>query len=329
MVDLSTNYLGLTLRNPLVASSSPLSEKIEDAQILEKAGVSAIVMYSLFEEQIIQESLKLDADLERGSNTYAEALNYLPQYGRYSVGPEAYLNQIKKLKDAVEIPIIGSLNGYSAGGWTEYAKKIEDVGADALELNLYYLETDPKVTSEELEKTYLDVVHHIRKNIQIPIATKLSPFYTAIPNFATHLVETGVNGLVLFNRFYQPDFEIEKLEIIPRLVLSTSDEIRLPLRWIAILYGNVITDFALTSGVHSAQDVIKAIMAGASVTTIASHFLEKGPESAAIILSEMQKWLEEKDYQSISQMKGSMSQKSIGESTAFTRANYMKVLSSY
>ena len=329
MIDLSTNFLGLPLRNPIVASSSPLSEKVETAQKLEKAGVSAIVMYSLFEEQIIQESLKLDADLERGSHTYAEALDYLPQYGRYSVGPEAYLNQIKKLKDAVNIPIIGSLNGYSPGGWTEYAKKIEDAGADALELNLYYLETNPKVTSKELEKAYLDVVQSIRKNIQIPIATKLGPFYTALPNFANHLVEAGVNGLVLFNRFYQPDFDLDNLEIIPRLVLSSSDEMRLPLRWIAILYGNVKTDFALTSGVHSAQDVIKAIMAGASVTTIASHFLKNGLESAAEIISDMQIWLEEKDYQSVAQMKGSMSQKAIGETAAFTRANYLKVLSSY
>jgi dihydroorotate dehydrogenase (fumarate) len=329
MVDLSTTYLGLSLKNPVIAAASPLSEKVENAQKLEEAGVSAIVMYSLFEEQIIRESLKLDSDLERGSNTYGEALNYLPQFGRYSVGPETYLEQLKKLKKAVSIPIIGSLNGFSTGGWIEYAKKIQDAGADALELNLYYLETNPATTSEQLEKTYLELVRNIRKSVQIPIATKLSPFFTAIPNFASHLVEAGVNGLVLFNRFYQPDFDLEALEVVPHLMLSTSEEMRLPLRWIAILYGHIAADFALTSGVHSAHDVIKAVMAGANVTAITSHFLKNGPESAAIILDELQNWLEQKDYDSISQMKGSMSQTAVGEPEAFTRANYLKVLSSY
>ena len=329
MVDLSTTYLGLNLKNPLVASSSPLSEKVESVQKLEEAGVAAVVMYSLFEEQIVQESLKLDADLDRGSYTFAEALDYLPQHGKFSVGPEAYLEQIKKLKQAVSIPIIGSLNGFSTGGWVDYAKKIEDAGADALELNMYYLEIKPEITSSELENTYLELVSDIRKQVQIPIAIKLSPFYTAIPNFASHLADAGANGLVLFNRFYQPDFDLEELEVVPHLVLSNSDEMRLPLRWIAILYGKVAADFALTSGIHSAEDVIKAVMAGASVTTVASHFLKYGPESAADILSNMQSWLQEKEYESVAQMKGSMSQQAVGEPSAFERANYIKVLSSY
>lgn len=329
MVDLTTSYLGLSLKNPLVAAASPLSKKLETAKQLEAAGVSAIVMYSLFEEQIIQEGLKLHNDLMRGAESYAEALTYLPDYGMYSIGPDSYLDMLRKIRKAVNIPVIGSLNGVSTGGWVDYARKIQDAGADALELNLYYLSTDPDLSGGELEDDYAALVRDIRKQVQIPLAVKLSPFYTSLPNFARRLVESGADGLVLFNRFYQPDFNLEELEVVPNLVLSNSNEMRLPLRWIAILYGRVQADFALTSGVHSAEDIIKSTMAGASVTMVASEFLQKGIGRAGAILTDLENWMETHEYVSINQMKGSMSQQSVAEPAAFERANYMMVLSSY
>lgn len=329
MVDLSASYLGMKLKNPLVASSSPLMQKVENVQQLEAAGVSAVVMYSLFEEQIINESLKLHRDLERGTESFAEALTYLPDYGQYSIGPEVYVRQITRLKEAVRIPVIGSLNGVTTGGWIDYAQKIEAAGADALELNLYYLATDPDLSSSELEDSYLRLVNDVRKQIRLPLAVKLSPFYSALPNFARRLVEAGADGLVLFNRFYQPDFDLEQLEVVPNLVLSDSDELRLPLRWVAILFGRVQADLALTGGVHTGIDVLKAKMAGACVTTVASEFLHGGIGRAAEILAEITTWMEEHEYVSIEQMKGSMSQQAVAEPAAFERANYMKVLSSY
>ena len=329
MADLTTTYLGLKLKNPLVASSSPLSQKVDSVKQMEDAGVSAVILYSLFEEQIIQDSLKLHRDLIRGSESFAEALTYLPDYGQYSTGPEKYLEHIQRIKQAVNIPVIGSLNGVSSGGWIEYAQKIEQAGADALELNLYYLATDPDLNSSDLEDGYITLVKNIRQQVSIPIAVKLSPFFTALPNFARRLSKVGANGLVLFNRFYQPDFDLEALEVTPNLVLSNSEEMRLPLRWIAILYGKVAIDFALTTGVHTANDVIKAMMAGASVTTVASAFLQNGIESAQDILTDMATWLEEHEYDSVFQMKGSMSQQAVGDPDTFERANYMRVLSSY
>lgn len=329
MVDLTTSYLGLSLKNPLVASASPLSKKVETARQLEEAGVSAIVMYSLFEEQIIQESLKLDRDLNRGIESYAEAIDYLPNYGMYSIGPDTYLEQLGKIKQAVNIPVIGSLNGVSSGGWVEYAQKIEQAGADALELNLYYLSTDPDLSSSELEDSYIKLVSDVRQQINIPLAVKLSPFYTSLPNFSRRLIEAGADGLVLFNRFYQPDLDLEELEVVPNLILSNSTELRLPLRWIAILYGRIQADFALTSGVHTAKDALKSLMAGASVVMITSEFLQGGIGRAADILSEMYVWLEEHEYTSVTQMKGSMSQRAVGDPAAFERANYMITLSSY
>jgi dihydroorotate dehydrogenase (fumarate) len=329
MADLTTTYLGLPLKNPLVASASPLSKKVETAVALEDAGVAAIVMYSLFEEQIIQESLKLDRDLSRGVDAFAESLHYFPQQGTYSIGPEKYLEHLGQVKQAVNIPVIGSLNGVSSGGWVEYAQKIEQAGADALELNLYYLATDPDLTSAELEDKYITLVRDVRKQVDIPLAVKLSPFITSLPNFALHMVEAGADGLVLFNRFYQPDFDLEELDVVPNLVLSNSHELRLPLRWTAILYGRVQADLALTSGVHTAEDVIKAVMAGASVTMIASEFLKNGIGRAPEILDEVQDWLEQREYESIDQMKGSMSQQAVAEPDSFERANYMMVLGSY
>ena len=329
MVDLKTNYLGLSLKNPLVASASPLSKKVETAAELEKAGVAAIVMYSLFEEQIIQESLKLDRDLSRGTYSFSEALDFIPDYGTYSIGPENYLEQLANVKQAVNIPVIGSLNGVTSGGWVDYAQKIEQAGADALELNLYDLATDPDVTSSQLEDGHISLVSDIRKQVNIPIAIKLSPFYTALPNFARRLTEAGADGLVLFNRFYQPDFDLEELEVVPNLVLSDSHELRLPLRWIAILFGQIQADFALTSGLHNAEDLLKSIMAGASVAMTASELLHNGIERVSVILADLQTWMEEHEYESINQMKGSMSQKAVDKPDTFERANYMKVLSSY
>ncbi|HSO27318.1 MAG TPA: dihydroorotate dehydrogenase-like protein, partial [Anaerolineales bacterium] len=276
MVDLSTHYLGLALKNPLVASPSPLSQKVETARQMEEAGVSAIVMYSLFEEQIIQDSIKMQQDLTRGAQQFAEALTYLPEYGQYSIGPEKYLSHLQKIKEAVSVPVIGSLNGVTTGGWIDYAKRIENAGADALELNIYYMATDPGLTSSELEERYIELVGDVCAQMRIPVAVKLSPFISALPNFARRLVQAGAKGLVLFNRFYQPDFDLEELEVVPNLVLSDSSELRLPLRWIAVLYGRVEADFALTSGVHTGADVIKAMMAGAKVAMTTSALLQNG-----------------------------------------------------
>lgn len=329
MSDLSTSYLGLNLKNPIVASASPISKNIDKARKLEEAGISAIVMYSLFEEQIIHESLELDHFLTRGTDSYAEALTYLPDGGMYAVGPDRYLSQVAGLKKALSIPVIGSLNGVSKGGWTSYAKQIQDAGADALELNLYYIPTDPDLTAQELEDAQVELVAEVKSAITIPLAVKLSPYITALPNFARRIVEAGANGLVLFNRFYQPDFDLEELEIVHSLDLSTSAEMRLPLRWISILHGKVNADFALTSGVHTANDVLKSMMAGAKVTMMASNLLHNGEQVIPSMLTELKWWMDSHEYESIKQMQGSMSQKSVKEPAAFERANYMKVLTSY
>ncbi|HLO14637.1 MAG TPA: dihydroorotate dehydrogenase-like protein [Anaerolineales bacterium] len=330
MTDLSTTYLGLNLKNPLVASASPLSKKIDKARKLEEAGISAIVMYSLFEEQIIRESLELDHYLSRGKDSFAEALSQLPDGGLYGVSPEKYLNQLTHLKKALAIPVIGSLNGVSKGGWTNYARKIQEAGADALELNMYYLATDPDTSSSDIENTQVELVAEIKSVITIPLAVKISPFVTSIPHFAKRLVEAGADGIVLFNRFYQPDFDLEELEVVHSLDLSTSAELRLPLRWISILYGKVNADLALTSGIHTCKDVLKAMMAGAQVAMIASELLWDGLlKPVQDIVRYTQIWMEEHEYTSIKQMQGSMSQKSVKDPAAFERANYMKVLNSF
>ena len=329
MLDLTTTYLGLKLKNPLVASPSPLSEKVENVKRMEEAGIAAVVMYSLFEEQIIHESLELDHFLNRGTETYAEALTYFPNIGKFSLAPEKYLENLEKTKRAVNIPVMGSLNGVSSGGWIEYARKIQDAGADALELNTYYLPNDLNLTSNELEDNYVRLVSDIKSSINIPLAVKLAPYFTALPNFARRLAEAGANGLVLFNRFYQPDFDLENLEVVPHLVLSSSDELRLPLRWIAILYGKVKTDFALTSGVHTSVDVLKAVMAGANIAMTTSALLKRGMSAIPQILGGVEAWMVEHEYESITQMRGSMSQGAVAEPAAFERANYMKVLNSF
>lgn len=329
MTDLSTTYLGLKLRNPVVASASPLSKKIDRAKKLDDAGIGAIVMFSLFEEQIIQESLELNHYLDRGTNSYPEALSYLPDGGMYAVNPEKYLSQVTGLKKAVSVPVIGSLNGVSKGGWTNYARRIQEAGADALELNLYYIPIDLDATSNDIEDMQVELVAEVKSAITIPLAVKISPFVTSIPNFVKRLVEAGADGLVLFNRFYQPDFDLDELEILHSLDLSTPAEMRLPLRWISILSGKVNTDFALTSGVHSHTDVVKAMMSGAKVAMMASSLLHNGEQSVGPLLSGLETWMVDHEYQSIRQMQGSMSQNSVKEPAAFERANYMKVLGSF
>ncbi len=328
MVDLSTFYLGLALKNPLVAAASPLSKKVDTVRRMEDAGISAVVMYSLFEEQITHESRALDHYLNRGSESYSEALSYFPDIEKYNVGPDEYLDLIRKLKSSVSIPVIGSLNGISSGGWVDYAHQMEKAGADALELNIYFVPTDLDLTSQELEDTYVSLVADIHKQVHIPLSVKLSPYFTALPHFARRLVQAGAKGLVLFNRFYQPDLDIETLEVKPNLELSTSSELRLPLRWTAILYSRIQADLALTGGVHTVQDVVKAVMAGANVTMMASELLQHGIGRASELRAGLEKWLVDFEYESIQQMRGSMSQKSVKEPAAFERANYMKILTS-
>ena len=329
MVDLTTTYLGLQLKNPLVASASPLSKKLDNVRRLEDSDASAVVMYSLFEEQINHESRELDHFLERGTHSYAEALSYFPDLDYYNLGPEPYLEHLYRAKQAVGIPVIGSLNGISTGGWVEYAHRIEQAGADALELNIYYLPSDPYLSGAELEEEYVNLVRDIRNKVRIPIALKLSPFFTSLPNIARRFVGVGANGLVLFNRFYQPDFDLEWLEVVPNVELSTSSDLRLPLRWIAILYKRIEADFALTSGVHTAQDVLKAMMAGAKVAMMTSTLLLNGLGRLTQILTDLQEWMGTHEYESITQMRGSMSQWAVADPAAFERANYMRALNSY
>lgn len=329
MADLSTTYLGLQLKNPLVPSASPLSRRLSTLRQLEDAGAPAVVMYSLFEEQILLESKMLDTYLNEGAESFAEALSYLPEAPEYRSSADAYLEHLRKARQALSIPIIGSLNGYSTGGWVSYAKAIEQAGADALELNMYFVPTNPNQPASQLEDIYVQLLADVKSQVSIPVAVKLSPFFTSLPHFATRLVKAGARGLVLFNRFYQPDFNIETLDVEPHLVLSDSDELRLPLQWIAILYDHVDADLALTSGVHTAQDVIKGLMAGAAVTMLASALLHHGPQRLTSLLAEVNTWLDEHEYEGIGQLEGCLSLRSVPNPAAFERANYMKVLSSY
>ncbi len=329
MADLTTSYLGLNLKNPLVASASPISKKFEGIRRLEDAGVSAVVMYSLFEEQIAHEGQALNYFLDRGTESFAEALTYFPDLDNYNIGPEKYLELIHKAKQSVHIPVIGSLNGITGGGWLEYARRIEEAGADALELNIYDVATDRTLSSADLEASYVELVKEVCKQVRIPVSVKLSPYFTSLPHLASQLAQAGANGLVLFNRFYQPDLDIETLEVVPNLVLSSSADLRLPLRWVAILSGQMQTDLALSGGVHSAQDVVKALMAGAKVAMTTSELLAHGVGRATVILDDLHKWLEEYEYDSVQQMTGSMSMKAVANSSAFERANYMKALTSF
>jgi dihydroorotate dehydrogenase (fumarate) len=328
-MDLSTKYMGLSLKNPLVASASPLSKEISNIKKLEDAGTSAVVMYSLFEEQIIHEQEELDYYLTRGSESFAEALTYFPKIEEYNLGPHEYVEHIRKAKEAVDIPIIGSLNGISNTGWSDYAKSIEEAGANAIELNIYYIPTDLSLSSADIESLYLENLERVKNSVNIPVAMKLSPYFSSMANMAKRLDEAGADGLVLFNRFYQPDINLDSLEVEPGVVLSTSNDLRLPLRWVAILYGKIKASLAATTGVHGAADALKMIMAGADVTMLCATLLKNGIGKVSEIEKDMAEWLEKKGYESIEQIKGMMSHKSIANPAAFERSNYMKALSGY
>ncbi len=329
MLDLSTTYLGLKLQNPLMPSASPLSKSLDTLKRLEDHGAAAVVMYSLFEEQIMHESNELDFFLNQGTESFPEALSYFPDLGHYNLGPDAYLDHVRRAKEELEIPIIASLNGVSTGGWIRYAKLVEEAGADALELNVYYIPTSADTTGAEVEQMYLRLVRDVKASIKIPVAVKMGHFFSSIPNFVKQLDEAGADGVVLFNRFYQPDLDLENLEVMANLSLSSSYELRLRLRWAAILYSHIKADMALTGGVHTAEDVIKAMMVGAKAAQIASVLLHYGVHTLSDILVDMQRWMEMHEYTSVKQMQGSMSQKSVNNPAAFERANYMKVLQSY
>lgn len=328
-MDLSTTYLGMKLKNPIVPSASPLSHSLDSMKRLEDAGAAAIVMYSLFEEQIKHEAAELDHYLTYGSESFAEALTYFPEAQEYNLEPDDYVDLLRNAKESLHIPVIGSLNGISAGGWIKYARKIEEAGADAIELNVYYIPTDPKLTAQDVEDRYLEVLSAVKTTVKIPVAMKLSPFFSSMANMAQRLDQAGASGLVLFNRFYQPDIDLETLEIKPSVILSTPQAMRLPMRWIAILYGRVKASLAATSGVHTAEDVLKMLMAGADVTMMASELLKSGPQRITEILAQMNQWMLEHEYISVAQMKGSMSQKSVADPSAYERANYMKVLQGF
>lgn len=329
MIDITTTYLGLSLKSPIVASASPLCESVANIRQLEDSGVAAVVLPSLFEEQLDLESLEIDSDLSRGAESFPESLNYFPDLSTYNLGPEGYLELIRKAKKSVSIPVIASLNGVSLGGWTGYARLMEQAGADAIELNIYGIATDPTISSAQLEQGYCELVSQVKGCVGIPVAVKLSHFFSAMAWMAVRLEEAGADGLVLFNRFYQPDFDIESLDVVPTLTLSNPRELLLRLHWIAILYGHIRADLAVTGGVHSAEDVLKSMMAGANVAMMTSALLQNGIEHAAIVLKDLRRWMDDHEYESIRQMRGSMSQRSVSNPAAFERGNYMRVLSSY
>ena len=328
-VDLRTNYLGLELRSPLVASPSPLTGELDGLLRLEAAGIGAVVLPSLFEEQLTHDQLELDRLLETTSDHTGEAQSYFPDLADYNTGPWTYLDQITQAKRALSVPVIASLNGITPGGCVRHAKRMRDAGADALELNLYSVATDPRVSAAELEARHLDLIADIRSAVSIPLAVKLSPFYTALANFAVRVDAAGADGLVLFNRFYQPDLDLDSRDVVPRLVLSTSEELRLPLRWIAILFGRVQTSLAATTGIHTGLDAAKVLLAGANVAMMTSALLRHGPEHVAVVERELRAVLAEHDHDSVAQLRGSMSRSAMPDPAGFERANYVRTLMSW
>jgi dihydroorotate dehydrogenase (fumarate) len=328
MINLTTKYLGLDLRTPLVASASPLSQELDSIRHLEDAGASAVVLYSLFEEQLRHEALELDERLDSGTESFAESITYFPRPAEFRLGPEGYLNHIRKAKEAVRIPIIASLNGATVGGWTQYAKQIEQAGADAIECNIYSIPTDVDKSSTEVEQDYIDIVQSVKAAVGIPVAVKISPFFSNMANMAKRLDDAGANGLVLFNRFYQPDIDLESLEIVPNVLLSAPQALRLPLTWIGILYGKIKANLAATSGIHGPEDVIKMLMVGADVTMLCSTLLRNGMTHLRFIERGLYEWMESHEYESVSQMKGSMSQLRCADPAAFERAQYMRAVKS-
>ena len=329
MIDLTTSYMGLKLKNPLVVSASPLGQDLNAMVRAEEAGAAAIVLHSLFEEQIHLESEDLNRFLDNGAESFPEALSYFPDMADYNLGPEGYLEHIREAKMVLGVPLIASLNGASLGGWARFAKEIEEARADALELNVYFLPTDPDVSGAAVEDRYVEIVRAVRESVRLPLAVKIGPFFSAPAAFARRLSEAGADALVLFNRFYQPDFDLNLLEVRPNLRLSTPDELLLRLHWVAILHGQVRTDLAVTGGVHTGRDVLKAMMAGARVAMTTSALLHYGVGRLKTFLDEMIFWMEENEYSSIRQMQGSMSMRFVSDPAAFERANYMKVLRSY
>lgn len=328
-MDLSTTYLGMSLRTPLVPSASPLSEEIDTIKRMEDAGAAAVVLHSLFEEQLTHEREGLHHHLTHGTESFAEALTYFPEPVTFHLGPEGYLDHIRKAKEAVGIPIIASLNGASVGGWTDYAQQMQQAGADALELNLYAIPTDMQVTGEQIETTYIEILTAVKSVVSIPVALKLSPFFSAIAHMAHCFDAAGADALVLFNRFYQPDIDLETLEVGPHILFSTPQDLRLPLRWIAILYGHLQADLAATSGIHTAEDVLKMLMAGASVTMMCSALLQHGVDHIRTVEQGLRDWMEAHEYVSVRQMQGSMSQRQCPDPEAFERIQYMRTLQSY
>jgi dihydroorotate dehydrogenase (fumarate) len=328
-MDLTTRYLGLNLRTPLVPSASPLSDDLDSIKRMEDCGASAIVLHSVFEEQVRGDVETVQEHLAFGTDSFPEATSFFPQPTEFIAGPEEYLGKIRGAKEAVHIPIIASINCAAIGGWVDYATQIQQAGADALELNIYWIPTAMDQTAAEVEQSYLDIVKSVKSVVKMPVAVKLSPFFSNMANFAKRLDETGVNGLVLFNRFYQPDINLDELEIQPNIHLSSSQDMRLPLRWIAILYGRIKADLAATTGIHSAQDVLKMLMVGADVTMLCSVLFSRGLGIIREIETEMANWLSEHDYQSLRQLQGSMSQKYCSDPAAFERAQYMRAIMSY
>ena len=325
-MNLKTTYMGLKLRTPLVVSASPLSEDIGNLNRMEDAGASAVVLHSLFEEQIRYERYELHWNTTQGTESYPEALSYFPDPHELCVGPEAYLKHIARAKETVTIPIIASLNGSTPSGWTSFAKQIQQAGADALELNIYNIPTDMKISGADLEHQYIEVVRSVRAEVSIPLAVKVSPFFTNFANMAKRFAENGANGLVLFNRFYQPDIELESLEVTPNVFYSTPMAMRLPLRWIAILYDRIGASLAATSGIHRGTDALKMLMAGADVTMLCSVLMRHGIDRLRVIEEEMVSWLREHEYESVEQLKGSLSHKNCPDSSAFERAQYMRAV---
>ncbi|MHB8629712.1 MAG: dihydroorotate dehydrogenase-like protein [Aggregatilineales bacterium] len=328
-MNLVTNYLGLPLRSPVIVSANPLSEKIDNIRRMEDAGAGAVVLYSLFEEQLTAQQLNLHHHLTYATESHSEAVNYFPALEPFHTGPEAYLDLIRQAKAAVDIPIIASLNATIRGSWARFATLMEQAGADALELNIYYIPTDMDKTGADVEQEYLNILRSVRAHVHLPIAVKLSPYFSNIANMARQLSANGADGLVLFNRFYQPDIDLETFEVYPHVLLSAPQDMRLPLRWIAILYGRLNIDLAATSGIHSGQDVLKMIMAGANVTMMASALLSRGIDHLRTVEHEIRTWLEVNEYESIAQLRGSMSQMNCPNPGAFERAQYMRALTTY
>jgi len=328
-MDLTTTYMGMKLKHPIVASSSPLSGSVAGVKRLEDAGAAAVVLFSLFEEQLKHESAALEHLMMAGTESFAESLSYLPEIDDYTVGPDTYLDLLRRASEAVDIPVIGSLNGITNSGWIEYAQLMQQAGAKGIELNIYYIPADLTTSGRAVEERYIEIVKAVKASVTIPVAVKLSPFFSAIGSMAKALDEAGADALVLFNRFYQPDFDLEKLEVAPNLNLSTADEIRLPLLWIAVLYGKLRASLGATRGVHTPIEIVKYLMAGADVVMTTSALLKNGVDYLSTLRNGLQTWMEMNQYHSVAQMKGSMSQQNVADPTAFERANYIKTLESY